>query len=273
MLIGRLAIAGALLVAWALVLGGARAIGKRTGEGRARTHTRRHGRVREDEGRATPFGRRHDHARGHRARRPRAARLDWREEARKLGAEVVTLPDIETGAMSVAGKLTELDLARYSYVLGRVRGSLLDVGCGRGVFLDGYAGGPKAGVDIVKAIDPEWPLHIGDATDLPYPDAAWDTVSAQEMLEHQPDGKLEIALAELRRVARARLLVTVPFCERRLRSGHVQRFDAARLAGMFPSARFTILDKGTEAYPWVLIEEPMPARNGSASGESITAIT
>jgi SAM-dependent methyltransferase len=157
--------------------------------------------------------------------------------------------------MSVAGDPTDHDLARIAYVLGRVSGSLLDVGCGPGIFLDAYRGAPKAGVDIRPSARSDWPLYVVDAAALPFPDRSWDTVSAQEMLEHQPDGKFELVLAELRRVARERLLVTVPFCQRHLRGGHVQRFDAARLASLFPDARFTILDKETGAFPWVLVDE------------------
>jgi ubiquinone/menaquinone biosynthesis C-methylase UbiE len=157
--------------------------------------------------------------------------------------------------MPLAGKHTQNDLARYAHVLTRVRGSLLDVGCGRGIFLDAYPGSDKAGVDIRPSGEHEWPFQVADADALPFADAAWDTVSAQEMLEHQADDKVGTVLAELRRVTRDRLILTVPFCERRLKSGHVQRFDAARLRAMFPTARFSILDKGDTSYPWVLIEE------------------
>ena len=157
--------------------------------------------------------------------------------------------------MEAVGKHTETDLARYAHVMTRVKGSLLDVGCGHGIFLDAYAGTDKAGVDIRPKGEHTWPYHVADAADLPFPDASWDTVSAQEMLEHQPDAKMEAVLAELRRVTRDRLLVTVPFCERQLRSGHVQRFDAERVRELFPVARYSILDKGGRAYPWILIEE------------------
>jgi ubiquinone/menaquinone biosynthesis C-methylase UbiE len=157
------------------------------------------------------------------------------------------------------GKHTSEDLARYAYVLTQVSGSLLDVGCGHGIFLDAYAGGDRAGVDVIDRGQHEWPFQVADAAALPFPDASWDTVSAQEMLEHQPDEKLDQVLTELRRVTRQRLLVTVPFCEQRLKSGHLQRFDAARVRETFPDARFTILRKREKGYPWILIEERRPS--------------
>jgi SAM-dependent methyltransferase len=191
---------------------------------------------------------------------PRRDRLGAgrRREARQLGAEVVALSDVDTRAMPGAGTAPSHDLARYAYVLEKVRGSLLDVGCGRGVFLDAYQGGPKAGVDLTPLPDADWPSYVADAAALPFPDRSWDTVSAQEMLEHQPDDRVDVVLAELRRVARERVLITVPFLQHQLGSGHLQRFDAERLSRMFPTASFTILDKETGRYPWVLIEEVRP---------------
>jgi SAM-dependent methyltransferase len=167
------------------------------------------------------------------------------------------LSEVDTGTMAHASAARPHDLARYAYVLGKVRGSLLDVGCGRGEFVDAYQDGPKAGVDLTPLPDAGWPSYVADAAELPFADRSWDTVSAQEMLEHQPDDRVDVVLAELRRVARERVLITVPFCQRHLRSGHLQRFDAARLSQMFPTASFTILDKG-EGYPWVLVEEARP---------------
>jgi SAM-dependent methyltransferase len=183
----------------------------------------------------------------------------WRRQARLLGAEIVPLAEVDGSSMELAGRHTESDIARYAHVLTRVKGSLLDVGCGHGIFLDGYEGTDKAGVDIQARGEHPWPFHLADAGALPFADRSWDTVSAQEMLEHQADGKIETVLAELRRVARERLLITVPFCERRLRTGHVQRFDAARVRSMFPDARYAILDKGGRAYQWILIEEDRSA--------------
>lgn len=187
-------------------------------------------------------------------------RQGWRKQARMLGAQIVALPEVQTGSMETVGKHVESDLSRYTYVLTRVKGSLLDVGCGHGIFLDAYEGDEKAGVDIQARGEHAWPFHLADATALPFPDGAWDTVSAQEMLEHQPDDKIEVVLAELRRVARERLLITVPFCERRLSKWHPQRFDANRVRTMFPAGRYSILDKGGRSYPWVLIEEDAPRR-------------
>jgi SAM-dependent methyltransferase len=242
----------------ALLTVGAAAYGILTGRRRTRRDERaaRRARRRAKSGAGARTGARGGGPQGDGAERPGGG---WRREARLLGAEIVHLTDLDGPAMEAVGKHTESDLGRYAYVMTRVRGSLLDVGCGHGIFLDGYEGTDKAGVDIRPKGEHDWPYHLADAASLPFPDASWDTVSAQEMLEHQPDGKMETVLAELRRVARERLLVTVPFCERRLRSGHVQRFDADRVRELFPGARYWILDKGGKAYPWILIEETRAA--------------
>lgn len=182
---------------------------------------------------------------------------------------VVTLSDIDLAevgqvvASRPAGSLGALhrgDFARYAYVLGRCVGtSLLDVGCGRGVFLDAAESSGRfsrvVGVDQQAGDPQEWTRYVLDATSLPFDAASFDTVSAQEILEHQPDGDLERMLSELRRVTARRLLITVPFCQRKLKGGHVQRFCADRLQALFPTATITILDKQNGVYPWALIEE------------------
>src|SRR5262245_39168860 len=98
-------------------------------------------------------------------------RLRWRHEARILGADVVALANVDIGPIQTVGKHTSEDLARYAYVLTRVSGSLLDVGCGHGIFLDAYAGGDRAGVDVIDRGEHEWPFQVADAAALPFPDA------------------------------------------------------------------------------------------------------
>ena len=98
--------------------------------------------------------------------------------------------------------------------------SLLDVGCAEG-FVSAYLRGhlPNLhlwGVDLDVAalrrgrrLHPHLTLTVGDARRLPFPDGAVDAVVCTEVLEHIPD--VTKALAELRRVARGWLILSVPW--------------------------------------------------------------
>jgi SAM-dependent methyltransferase len=100
--------------------------------------------------------------------------------------------------------------------------SILDVGCGEGVLAAGWA--QRAGVERVVGVDvedprlrPEWRARSGGrlelraippAPPLPFPAGAFDLVAAVEVLEHVDDPAG--LLAELARVTRAHVLVSVP---------------------------------------------------------------
>jgi 2-polyprenyl-3-methyl-5-hydroxy-6-metoxy-1,4-benzoquinol methylase len=99
--------------------------------------------------------------------------------------------------------------------------SLLDVGCGEGIVTERWAASkPEARVVGLDLEDPELGAHwakracrnltflAGSAYELPFADDEFDVVCGIEMLEHVPDP--EIVLAEMKRVARSRLLVSVP---------------------------------------------------------------
>lgn len=101
----------------------------------------------------------------------------------------------------------------------------------------------------------------GDAAALPFGDAAFDTVVCTEVLEHIPEPALGRACAELARVTRGRLLVTVPFeqdlsvgatrCPRcgtvNPPWGHVNRFTTDALVARFPTLRAaTIATSGAQ---------------------------
>ena len=72
-----------------------------------------------------------------------------------------------------------------------------------------------------------------DLLALPVADQAVDTVLAVHVLEHLPAEACHPALAELRRVARRRVVIAVPLEEIPDRTfGHLQAFDLPRLAGL-----------------------------------------
>lgn len=88
-------------------------------------------------------------------------------------------------------------------------GSLLDVGCGRGEILEfardeGFD--PVVGVDVVPLLD-----HVvkGSLAGLPFDDDSFDWVTCFDVLEHVLPIDTELALSELKRVAKRGVLLTV----------------------------------------------------------------
>lgn len=97
-----------------------------------------------------------------------------------------------------------------------VGAEVCDVGCGTGYLLrrirDAHPRIKRlAGLDlVVEGADPVAGADIrpGKIEELPYPDADFDTVVCTHVVEHILDYRR--AIAELRRIARARLIVVVP---------------------------------------------------------------
>jgi ubiquinone/menaquinone biosynthesis C-methylase UbiE len=91
------------------------------------------------------------------------------------------------------------------------RGSLLDVGCGRGHMLDfaemlGFA--PVVGTEVVPyLLNGERIIHA-QAHDLPFPAQSFDVVISNDVIEHLLPGDDELMCREMRRVARRFLLIT-----------------------------------------------------------------
>jgi ubiquinone/menaquinone biosynthesis C-methylase UbiE len=122
----------------------------------------------------------------------------------------------------VARRLVARFLRELDQMVDRVGPQeLLDVGCGEGIVTDRMA--RRAGSRRAVGLDRRsrrlracWEEHrregldfiVGDAHALPFEDASFDLTCAIEMLEQSPDPAL--ALAELRRVARSHVLVSVP---------------------------------------------------------------
>lgn len=106
-------------------------------------------------------------------------------------------------------------------LLGDDVSSLLDVGAGNGAFLahlelttqltlHGLEPSSSArGARVCRA-----PIDAGLAEQLPYPDDAFDAVSALEVIEHLGYHSYQGALDEVRRVAGRYVLISVPYRER-----------------------------------------------------------
>jgi hypothetical protein len=94
---------------------------------------------------------------------------------------------------------------------------------------------------------------------LPFDDDSFDVVSCMEVLEHLPDEIYEQGLAELRRVCRGQLLMTVPYREPEpIYHGHRRRYEDADILATFPDAEFVILRR--PGMPWIVAEERFDGR-------------
>jgi SAM-dependent methyltransferase len=133
--------------------------------------------------------------------------------------------------------------------------SLLDVGCGNGLFLDYLATksqrqferlcGAERSQAALKHVKVE--KHAASADALPFEDKTFDVVTSLEVIEHLPLHVYETALGEMARVARRHIVIGVPFDED-LRCGltecpscwcrfnanyHMRSFDEARVRTLF----------------------------------------
>lgn len=96
--------------------------------------------------------------------------------------------------------------------------TVLDAGCGEGETierLDGQLSGSITGVDLnQESVEfaagriPAGSFQVADLTALPFEDGSFDLVLCLEVLEHIPEPSL--ALAELARVCRGDIVVSVP---------------------------------------------------------------
>lgn len=97
----------------------------------------------------------------------------------------------------------------------RLKGRLLDFGCGRKPYRNLFTVDEYIGVDIEKSGHDHTNSEVDvfyDGKKIPFPDNYFDAVFCSEVIEHVFDA--EIVLPEILRVCKpgAKILITVPFC-------------------------------------------------------------
>jgi len=109
--------------------------------------------------------------------------------------------------------LNELSICTLIQSIPEGTKNLLDVGCGRGYFLNRIAESSPdialTGCDVVDKLDYDGiELVNASAVDLPFEDNSFDVVTCSHTLEHILN--LSAAINELKRVARNILFIVVP---------------------------------------------------------------
>jgi ubiquinone/menaquinone biosynthesis C-methylase UbiE len=107
----------------------------------------------------------------------------------------------------IGGTVEWLEQRRTTVVLRRIRGTLLDVGCGHNRLVRRYGSG--IGVDVVDQSPDASTRVIDSSAGLPFPDGSFDTVTFLACLNHIPER--DEALREARRVVKpdGQLIVTM----------------------------------------------------------------
>jgi 2-polyprenyl-3-methyl-5-hydroxy-6-metoxy-1,4-benzoquinol methylase len=155
--------------------------------------------------------------------------------------------------------------------------SLLDVGCGEGVLTVEWAerlgdrrvvgidlDDPKLAAEWAERQRPNLEFRTADATALSFGDDEFDMATAIEVLEHVPEP--EATLAEMARVARRRLLVSVPreplwrglnvargayLGQLGNTPGHVNHWSKRSFAALL--ARYGAVEQVRSPFPWTML--------------------
>ena len=95
---------------------------------------------------------------------------------------------------------------------GLAPASVVEIGPGTGVFAAMFrqlSGARVVTIDIDPTLRPD---VIGSVFDMPFGDGAFDAAACFQMLEHLPFDSFRSALAEMRRVARVGMALSLPDC-------------------------------------------------------------
>lgn len=197
--------------------------------------------------------------------------LDFKERALNLTDEEFG-EVYRTAHRVVIERETDLTKLSLAAVLESVVGDeVLEVGCGSGYLANRLSASHRVTATDIY-VDDEVRAKYRDVTfvtapisRLPFADASFETVVSTHVLEHVQD--LAGAMAELRRVARRRVIVVVPR-QRPYRYTydlhlHFFPYEYTLVAALNPLDRYTLRDLEGD---WVYIEE-RPALVGREQGE------
>jgi SAM-dependent methyltransferase len=101
---------------------------------------------------------------------------------------------------------TETERIRYfsSFISNYKFGSLLDVGCGKGLLFDNISCSDKStllvGVDLIKNRQRCYQHIVASVNELPFTDDVFSLVTAFSLLEHIPEAQRNMYYEEIRRV-------------------------------------------------------------------------
>jgi ubiquinone/menaquinone biosynthesis C-methylase UbiE len=97
--------------------------------------------------------------------------------------------------------------------------SLADIGCGNGIFVN-YLNKSNPAIDLIAVDRSETALkyvqvkkQVGDIAAIPLPDRSVDCVTCLEVIEHLPLTIYRQALAELARISKEYVIISVPYKE------------------------------------------------------------
>jgi len=178
----------------------------------------------------------------------------------------------------VVQKLLASWMGKLQGVLGTPSGTMVDVGVGEGFALERMypPGTPVVALEyrhdkakIASERLAEVSVVRGDAGVLPFPDRRADLVTSIEVLEHLPT--FEPAVAEMARICRGRLVVSVPW-EPWFKLGNLGRGKNVKRLGNDPEHVQAFTPKKLEralgahfgqvrvikAFPWLIAEASQP---------------
>ena len=147
--------------------------------------------------------------------------------------------------------------------------SILEVGVGDrvfGSFIKNNTAVSYTSVDVAEDLRPD---VVGSIIELPFPDKSFDVACAFEVLEHLPFKDFDLALAELVRVSRSHVVISIPHFGPMLSfSLKIPFFPELRFAFKIPFQKKHIFNGqhyweiGKNGYPTSLIREKLEKQGG-----------